>query len=1169
MSIEHLLAAWRSRFGEYSKLDWCRGYAAKQEDPKTLVHHKPWTTWSLSLLSVLFFAIIQPATAASVDFRNCLSPGTINSNPLRLQFTPLHAAALFNTSSPAHSLNLTIYGNVSGQTTYEALPPPNSPDWGNPKITLGKIVDLSVINNKYTTMFSSFNVLSYTPWNSGPTRFCNSSIHGDCPIAPAFFVNASDLDRLPAFSVAHSLFSTYAFTSITATVSVESGDLEGSNIACITATITPDLGSYLGAVLRYLPMAILIAVALATLIASMFSPWGSLDIFRWTSNYGRDEDLLRLVTPGFGDCLQYIQFIVLTGSLSLNYPGFYQPAVSRVGWSSLMFNQSFVTDGNGTQVVHDGIYEYRPNTTYGLDRMSQLVGMTSTKDMWADMIVWLVVIAAAVAILTQLGFAARWLWRQARNVPPEDLRSKNWPFTAGSFVRIVLNYFILPLVSLSMFQLVTASAGPSYSVALAVIVLVGILTFSARLMHLFSRTRPRSFLFDDLLTLLAFGPLYNTYCDDAATFAVVPIFINFMRGVAIGAVQPSGIAQLVLLAICEIILVLTINAFRPFPTASSMNLYHTVFAIIRLVTILLGIAFVPSLGVVDATRGWIGYAILLIHACVLVFGFFLNAVQTLIEVIARLAGAGGKNDVGQGVARGGLTRVFGMRQLSKRVPRREQPSRHSRASDAAMLDPDQKSLQLENARSRSISASSTMLLQQAQSHDKRRSQGFDGTSVGHTTPDVNGRARASTRLSGMSAMTGMTGMTRQTSPGGIVGISQVNSKDPYYRPPRRNTMELMKPPDLRPALARCTTEDEQAIEDDAGEGASAAPPAREDIDDHGAELTKTKTDYAVREVDYYYGVRGPALSSGTRKLRTGPADPTGPVSSATGFFKSLLGGKTKEKNKGFEVVRSARVPPPGLLPSTPDSTRRGRTPEPYHDEPPTLERPRLDIDTMSEQQNPPEPEEQAVDDTSDDEISIPHVATTPPSLPQIDSVGGIELPSRIGSQASHVSKKGAKAVKGEVPPVPAIPRKSSRRGSSQDAAVAGSALADFPRQRLSTIQANPVTSPQRIGGAHRDDHAPPSSSTVTRIPFQNIQPSLAKSYRYSIGAQSVDPAYMDLEINDATIRIKEQDRLREERPSSVGYVREHRASDHIHHKPEEEVGRSAEVFGGHDSTRRI
>lgn len=465
----------------------------------------------------------------------------------------------------------------------------------------------------------------------------------------------SDPSRLRAFSIEQELFSTYAFSTITANLRIASGDVSNAQLACISANITPGLGSNLRNLLTYLPLSLLVLVGFATAFAAIFSPWGSSDLFRWTSNYGRDEDLLRLVTPGFADCLQYIQFVVLTGGLSLNYPGFYQPVVSQVSWATLMFNQSMVSHGDGIPPLVDGVYNV--NGSYGLDRMSQLVGMTSVEDVWAGMVIWLLAILAGVIILIQLGFICRWVYYQIAHVPEEDLRSKNLPFTVGNVVRVVFNYFLLPIVSLSMFQLVIAADSPQYTVALAVILIMVLIGFAAWLLYLIASTRPRSFLFDDLPTVLLYGPLYNTFSDDAAPFALIPVLLTFIRGIAIGAIQPSGIAQLVLLAVCEVILALTLNAFRPFHSPTSMNAYHTFFAAVRFFALLLSVAFLPSLGIGDSPRGFIGYVILFMHAIVLVFGFFLNAAQTLIEVIARLAGAGGEGGVGGGAARGGLVKV--------------------------------------------------------------------------------------------------------------------------------------------------------------------------------------------------------------------------------------------------------------------------------------------------------------------------------------------------------------------------------------------------------------------------------------------------------------------------------------------------------------------------------
>lgn len=1118
---------------------------------------------SLVLLS-LPFIFFSPAGAAFLPFENCLSSAVQDSrDPRFLQFEPFRFWVALDTTDPAHTLNVTTYGNVTGVATNESYPSWNNDSWFNPNETLGKIVDLSPSNNKYSTLFASFNVLSYRQYVAPPSRFCDATVGQQCPLIPAFNGSSSNITSLPGFSVVHALDSTYAFTSISTTLRVTSGDASNANLACVSAVVTPDLGPSLRNILTYIPLVVLLSVGFATVFAAMFSPWGSLDTFHWTSNWGRDEDLIRLVTPGFADCLQYIQFILLTGSLTLNYPGFFRPVVSSIGWSALMFNESFVTNGDGTQSVQDGIYVVDTDGTYGLDQMSQLIGMTSVRDIWAGMIIWLLVIIAAVVALIQLGFLLRWAYRLAANVPQEDLRKKNWPFTAGNILRIVFNFFILPLISLSMFQLVVAAEGPTAGVVFAVFVSVVVVGFACWLTFLIATIRPRSFLFDDLPTVLTYGPLYNTYSDEAAGFAIIQIFINLLRGIAIGAVQPSGIAQLVLLAICEIILGLTLNAIRPYPAPTSMNIYHTSFAILRAITIFLSVAFVPSLGVAEAPRGWIGYIILLLHAVGLVFGFFLNALQTVVEVAARLAGAGGH---GVGATRGGLTKVFGMRQLQRRVSRRDNTSHNSMASGAAMLSPEieQKSLHFDHGRARSFSASSGVLLQRNGGSDGRSSIQGSGSGVnvhhrashsGQFTPEAGStfsKTAGAHRLSG--------------APAAILGLKQVDVSDPYYRPPRqrRNTVDLISPTARsRVSLASGEIQDvpndaDRGSEEDAGVGPSIsgrvtpiqahAAGDKDDYDDLTHELHGNKADYyASREVDYYYGVRGPALSSGTRRLKTGPADPTGPVSSATGWFRNLFGGKTKEKGKGFEVVQSARAPPQGLMP-VPGRTATG--PEPYRDSPTDsqyADRHNSDPPTKNEGDAVGSNmfvEPYSDDVSEDDLVPVQKLSPIAPSLPAIDAGGDIELPSRVNSRASRVSG----SVSDGPPRAPYVPRRSSKRKS-------GPSAADFPAARLSTVAASPPSSPQKPRGpGHK--HLTSTGSSSGRLPF-GVRNSLSKSSRYSAGAESTAssigplgdeenqvPSFTHARHSSSALGQHAPD-IKEDRPSSMGYVPQHRASDNI------------------------
>lgn len=1120
---------------------------------------------SLVVLSLLFL-LCDTAGAAFIHFENCLSSNTQNSrNPRLLQFEPFRFWAAFDRSGSTHSLNVTTYGNVTGSATNETYPSWNDPSWDKDNETLGKILDLSPSNNKYSTFFATFRVLSYTQYEAPPSRFCNSTLGEQCPLVPAFNVSRSDFTFLPAFTVSHDMDSSYAFTSIATTLRVTTGDESNADLACVSAVITPDLGRSLRNILTYLPLVVLISVGLATIFAAMFSPWGSLDTFHWTSNWGRDEDLIRLVTPGFADCLQYLQFIVLSGSLTLNYPGFFRPVVGSVGWSALMFNESFVTNGNGTQSIRDGIYVVDVNGTYGLDQMSQLIGMTSVRDIWAGMIIWLLVIIAVVVALIQIGFVLRWAYRLVANVPQEDLRKKNWPFTVGNIFRIVFNYFILPLISLSMFQLVVATEGPTIGVIVAAFVLVAVVGFAGWLVHLIATIRPRSFLFDDLPTVLTYGSLYNTYSDEAASFAIIQLFVNVLRGIAIGAVQPSGIAQLVLLAICEIILGLTLNAIRPYPAPSSMNAYYTFFAILRAITIFLSVTFVPSLGVTEAPRGWIGYIILLLHAAGLVFGFFLNALQTIVEVAARLAGAGGHAG---GATRGGLAKAFGMRQLQRRVSRRDNASRHSMASGAAMLSPEveQKSMHLDSVRARSMSASSAILLQRSGGSDGRSSVQDWGSSVNAKHPTSHsGQYTPNTPEAGSTFSKTASGHRLSGSPAAIVGPKQVDASDPYYRPPRqrRNTVDLISPTgrsrgsmaggDL---LQDAQNDPERVSDEDPGVGPSISGRVtpiqahtvadKDEFDDLTNELNRTNPDYyASREVDYYYGVRGPALSSGTRRLKTGPADPTGPVSSATGWFRNFFGGKTKEKGKGFEVVRSARAPPQALVTDLDGTTARR---EPYRDSP--TDSPKADRRPGGLQANNQGDSGEANEfvepysDGASDENQAPgqRVAQLAPSLPAIETGEDIELPSRINSRASRVSSGPSD---GQHRP-PFIPRRSSKRKSQQIAA-------DFPAERLSTVTASPPSSPPK---SRSPGHKHLTSSTSGRLPF-GVRNSPSKSSRYSAGAEStassigfvgddenLPPSFTHTRHSSSALGALAPD-IMEDRPSSMGYVPQHRASDNI------------------------
>ncbi|EFQ99783.1 integral membrane protein [Nannizzia gypsea CBS 118893] len=1166
---------------------------------------------STILLLVLLLAV-QVGRAALVPFRNCLPDAITKSNPVKLQFTPLYVAAHFNSTRPDLNLNVTVYGNVSGTETREPYPPPDDPRWSNPNETLGKIVRVNPSTNTFTTLFPRLHVVSFTAAGGAVKPFCDSLTQGECPLGPVFNFAQDSTADLRAFSTTYNITSSYAFTSLLASLEVKAGDASGTPYSCVVADIAPDLGDPLRAALAYVPLAILLLVGVATVYAAIYSPWGTTDVFRWTCNYGRDEDLIRLVTPGFADCLQYIQFIVLTGSLTLSYPGYYQPVVSQAGWSVLMFNQSFVSKGNGTTPLLDGVYSV--NGTYGLDRMGQFVGMTQAADIWAGTIVWLLVILASVTAAILLGFGLRWLHHSFGHVAEQDLQSKNTAFTMGNIVRIVFNFFLLPLVSLSMFQLVVAGSSPVYVVALAVILLVLLVGFAAWLLYLIFCTRPRSYLFDDLPTVLLYGPLYNTFSDGAAPFALISVLLTCMRGVAIGAVQPSGIAQIAILAICEVTMILTLIAFRPFESPTSMNAYHTVFALVRCLTILLCVAFVPSLDIPDPAKGWVGYVILILHGMVLIFGFFLNAIQTLIEVVARQAGAGGEAGAQGEAARGGLVKVFGVRQLSRRTPRKRHIPRRSTNSEATMLNVDleRPSTQLDSERPRSFSGSSAALLNRP--GVDRASTGFEsgaGSLFNASNPRGPGSSPYTPTTPGGAFSTG----PGQTSAGGgspRSGIVHMQLKhetaDPYYRPPRqrRATLEGIRhtswtSSDMangQSSRAINTPDPDLDPDHDAdvlanhpvGNGSTPTPAylgaPREDPDGDGDGDPSLKTDYAVREVDFYYRVRGPALShSATRKLKTGPADPTGPVSSASGWLKSFFGGKTKDKGKGFEVVRSSRAPPQAAMQRPPPPPEQDKFTEPYKDDPDHAQDPNTATAAAGPSGSGPAPASDPKSSPVTEEAKAETIADNGrPILPPIVFEDAIELPSRTSTRhtpsdaASAHSRSQSQSHPGphggmRIRP-PTIPRKSSKRGSSVDlkdikpgtarSFIRGPHSRNNSRDYEATNSDAPVPQRTLSNRAIQQSRLPfgsKSSSTHSAQASIDSNDSMAQAHAAAIrpnaSGQPSSPGPRPRNASASTFEATRRGKLK-----GMGYVQQHRASDHIH-ETRLSGGSAAEFIGDH------
>lgn len=131
--------------------------------------------WLMIVFCMLVF-LASSSNAAFIDFDNCLEANLLN-DPSELQFVPKFFSVVYDPSPGPNPLEIVIYGNVTGD---------------------GEIVN--IVNNDgnetYTTLFTTLDLLSFTPYNQ-PTEFCQNVTQGSCPLGPVFNVNGYAFSSSP------------------------------------------------------------------------------------------------------------------------------------------------------------------------------------------------------------------------------------------------------------------------------------------------------------------------------------------------------------------------------------------------------------------------------------------------------------------------------------------------------------------------------------------------------------------------------------------------------------------------------------------------------------------------------------------------------------------------------------------------------------------------------------------------------------------------------------------------------------------------------------------------------------------------------------------------------------------------------------------------------------
>ncbi|KAL8369982.1 hypothetical protein RB595_000375 [Gaeumannomyces hyphopodioides] len=693
--------------------------------------------------------------------------------------------------------------------------------------------------------------------------------------------------------------------------SFESGPTGPNPPICVYAEITPALSDTVELTARIVPILIFALVVVSGLLTTLYKQPIVVDTAhsRWAGQVPLQENPVpppaRAILPGVGDCLLHLQFIFLMGALTVRYPGFYQPVVSKMNWAVLFSPSGPI----GLRTVYDGVGDgiYWINGTLtgtdGISLLSQVSGTPMTTYVFWNMLLLASLVAIAVALVLKISPMVPSIRAKFTASPDAETRlHQTATRTTWNVLRVVFSYFLQPLVAFMTYQL-TSQILPAWQLVLIVTLMVLVICAIAWM----SRAAP----LNQLGTLLlggskkkyrslhqgagndgqADGETRHRRFDSRASFTIIFFVVAFIRGGMIGGVQSNPIGQLAILALLEFVLLASTAILNPFP---SFALVFICSCLARLAVVVLTIIFLPQLRADIGTRMVVGYSILAIHAAVLLFACAVPAALRLARVWF------------SNMAVFDEPEIYGVSQLTRRRTNYSNGLRtpeQGRDSGRPSMDPR---------------APATPLLSPHSPHNS----GDAGISVTVRTVPQHHAFRAPRTRPSLASLSSYTG--------GLTPLDGSHPRSPLT-PAVNDPSAHLIPSQTRHASpdpsGNSKSQRRQSSESLRSEvttlvGVEAPVPLQK----AHAPLAPRWKDYSFREADLYYGTPPPDDDDGDDKeVRSGgpssslssrPKKPTVWVQLTTRRAASAgnnSGSSDSGSKKGFEVRRPPR--PPGMAPS--------------------------------------------------------------------------------------------------------------------------------------------------------------------------------------------------------------------------------------------------------------
>ncbi|WXC50511.1 hypothetical protein QX201_010181 [Fusarium graminearum] len=445
---------------------------------------------------------------------------------------------------------------------------------------------------------------------------------------------------------------------------------EHFSVACLRSFLTPDIGSTFQGISFWGPALIFIFVIL---VAGWREWYNLVHPLGDDEENGTDKNPDRSHLTRIADCLLYFQFIFFSSALTLYQPGFLQPVVTGISWSTLMFRKGILWRESHYYGIHNGIHEINGTFggTSGLEHMTQIMAAPVTVHTWVNIVGLAFVILVGLYSILQIGLHVRWTrdwFNRSGTLTLESSTLERQKATIWVALRVFLSYLLFPLTAWTTYQLDSATARPVYYTCLVISIVALLIIGSWWGLASRSPQNMGYLLIDDIHKQDDDGEPSRTQDH----YTLVTFILLFARGVIVGGLQRFGIAQVCSLIACELIQL----CFLAWATAAPGLLSKPIFmASARLTVLLLCLGMIPQIWSHTAASV-LGYIILIFHT-IFIIGMFL--IPTALE-FGRLAVTSYNEWKSTPPPEASRPQVYGLRQLRRR------PTNRTNLSERGIVD---------------------------------------------------------------------------------------------------------------------------------------------------------------------------------------------------------------------------------------------------------------------------------------------------------------------------------------------------------------------------------------------------------------------------------------------------------------------------------------------------